>query len=94
MKEGVDCKKITIDLNEYKKLIVFINDSFRLNNGNVTKIDTKAVYGNNDAFYEAKGSYSLFYTCNTWANQALKAANQKAALWTITDSGIFRHYKN
>ena len=38
----------------------FINDSFRLNNGNVTKIDTKAVYGNNDAFYEAKGSYSLF----------------------------------
>ena len=94
MKEGVGCKKITIDLNEYKKLIVFINDSFRLNNGNVTKIDTKAVYGNNDAFYEAKGSYSLFYTCNTWANQALKAANQKAALWTITDSGIFRHYKN
>ena len=94
MKEGVDCKKITIDSNEYKKLIVFINDSFQLNNGNITKIDTKAVYGNNDAFYEAKGSYSLFYTCNTWANQALKAANQKAALWTITDSGIFRHYKN
>lgn len=94
LKEGIDCKKITIDSNEYKKLIVFINDSFQLNNGNVTKIDTKAVYGNNDAFYEAKGSYSLFYTCNTWANQALKAANQKAALWTITDSGIFRHYKN
>lgn len=94
LKEGIDCKKITIDSNEYKKLIVFINDSFQLNNGNVTKIDTKAVYGNNDAFYEAKGSYSLFYTCNTWANQALKAANQKAALWTISDAGIFRHYKN
>ncbi|WP_374539921.1 TIGR02117 family protein [Flavobacterium sp.] len=94
MKEGVDCKKITIDSNEYKKLIVFINDSFQLNNDNVTKINTEAVYGENDAFYEAKGSYSLFYTCNTWANQALKAANQKAALWTITDSGIFRHYKN
>lgn len=94
LKEGIDCKKITIDSIEYKKLIVFINDSFQLNNGNVTKIDTKAVYGNNDAFYEAKGSYSLFYTCNTWANQALKAANQKAALWTISDLGIFRHYKN
>ncbi|CCG53764.1 Probable transmembrane protein of unknown function [Flavobacterium indicum GPTSA100-9 = DSM 17447] len=94
LKEGIDCKKITIDSIEYKKLIVFINNSFQLNNGNVTKIDTKAVYGNNDAFYEAKGSYSLFYTCNTWANQALKAANQKAALWTISDTGIFRHYKN
>lgn len=94
LKEGIDCKKITIDSNEYKKLIVFINDSFQLNNGNVTKIDTKAVYGNNDAFYEAKGSYSMFYTCNSWANQALKEANQKAALWTISDTGIFRHYKN
>lgn len=94
MKEGVDCKKITIDSNEYKKLIVFINDSFQLNNDNVTKINTEAVYGENDAFYEANGSYSMFYTCNSWANQALKEANQKAALWTITDSGIFRHYKN
>ena len=44
-------------------------------------------------FYEAKGSYSLFYTCNSWANQALKAANQKAALHTLTDTGIFRHYE-
>lgn len=94
MKEGADCKKITLDCNEYHQLIDFISDSFQLNAGKVSKIETKAVYGNNDAFYEAKGSYSLFYTCNSWANQALKAANQKAALWTITDSGIFRHYAN
>ncbi|WP_396188532.1 TIGR02117 family protein [Flavobacterium sp.] len=94
MKEGADCKKITLDCNEYNQLIHFISDSFQLNGDKVSKIETKAVYGNNDAFYEAKGSYSLFYTCNSWANQALKAANQKAALWTITDSGIFRHYAN
>ena len=50
-------------------------------------------YGQKDAFYEAKGSYSLFYTCNTWANNALKAANQKASLWTVYDKGIFCHYK-
>ena len=46
-----------------------------------------------DAFYDAKGKYSLFYTCNTWANCALKAANQKASLWTVYDKGIFCHYK-
>jgi hypothetical protein len=50
-------------------------------------------YGKHAAFYEAKGSYNLFYTCNTWANQALKAANQKAALWTVLDKGIFYHYE-
>lgn len=94
MKEGADCEKITLDCNEYHQLIHFISDTFQLNAGKVSKIETKAVYGNKDAFYEAKGSYSLFYTCNSWANQALKAANQKAALWTITDSGIFRHYAN
>lgn len=94
MKEGDDCKKITLNTNEYKQLIHFIRDSFQLNEGKVSKIETKTVYGINDAFYEAKGSYSLFYTCNSWANQALKAANQKAALWTITDTGIFRHYSN
>ncbi|MFP3836064.1 DUF2459 domain-containing protein, partial [Chryseobacterium sp. SIMBA_028] len=47
----------------------------------------------NDAFYDAKGTYSFFYTCNTWANNALKAAGQKAALWTPSDFGIFQHYK-
>jgi hypothetical protein len=61
--------------------------------GEFLKIETDAVYGKYDVFYEANGSYSLFYTCNSWANQALKSANQKAALWTISDSGIFRHYK-
>jgi hypothetical protein len=47
----------------------------------------------NDSFYEAKGAYTLFYTCNTWANNGLKAINQKAALWTATDRGIFQHYR-
>ncbi len=46
-----------------------------------------------DAFYEAKGSYSFMKTCNTWANSALKSAGQKAALWTPSDKGIFRHYQ-
>jgi uncharacterized protein (TIGR02117 family) len=92
MKEDAYCKKIQISTTEYQKLVVFINDSFETKSGSTIKIKTDAVYGKNDIFYEAKGSYSLFYTCNSWANQALKAANQKAALHTLTDTGIFRHY--
>lgn len=93
LKENQSCKKIQISLENYKKLIAFINESFQTKSGEFLKIETNAVYGKHDVFYEANGSYSLFYTCNSWANQALKAANQKAALWTISDSGIFRHYK-
>lgn len=94
MKEDVYCKKIQISTLEYQKLVVFINDSFETKSGSTIKIETDAVYGKNDIFYEAKGSYSLFYTCNSWANEALKSANQKAALHTLTDTGIFRHYSN
>jgi uncharacterized protein (TIGR02117 family) len=92
LKENKSCKKIQISLENYKKMIAFINESFQTKSGEFLKIETNAVYGKHDVFYEANGSYSLFYTCNSWANQALKAANQKAALWTISDSGIFRHY--
>ena len=93
MKENAFCKKIQISTIEYQNLVVFINESFETNSGENVKIETDAVYGKNDIFYEAKGSYSLFYTCNTWANQALKSANQKSALHTLTDTGIFRHYE-
>ena len=93
LKESKSCKKLQISSDNYKKLILFINESFQTKSGKFLKIETDAVYGKHDTFYEANGSYSLFYTCNSWANQALKAANQKAALWTISDSGIFRHYK-
>lgn len=92
LKENKSCKKIQISLENYKKMIAFINESFQTKSGEFLKIETDAVYGKHDVFYEANGSYSLFYTCNSWVNQALKAANQKAALWTISDSGIFRHY--
>jgi len=92
MKEDAYCKKIQISTIDYQKLVVFINESFETESGSPIKIETDAVYGKNDIFYESKGSYSLFYTCNSWTNQALKSANQKAALHTLTDTGIFRHY--
>lgn len=94
MKEGEDCKKIMLTETQYANLVRFVKDSFDTDeSGKTILIETDAVYGTNDAFYEAKGSYSFMHTCNTWANNGLKAAGQKAALWTPTDFGIFRHYR-
>lgn len=92
LKENDHCKRILVSDSEYEKLANYIKNSFQIDSGNFMKIQTDAVYGKNDAFYEAKGSYSLFHTCNTWANNALKESNQKAAFWTPTDTGIFCHY--
>ncbi|MES2574968.1 MAG: TIGR02117 family protein [Bacteroidota bacterium] len=93
MKQGIDCKKIKISAEEYQKLVSYISESFSYDTAKNVQWISGNSYGNSDAFYEAKGSYNLFYTCNTWANNALKIANQKASLWTVTDKGIFCHYQ-
>lgn len=94
MKLGGDCKSMMISKEQYNRLITYITDSFQKDAlGNFIYIKTDANYGKTDAFYEANGSYSLFHTCNTWANSALKASGQKCCFWTATDLGIFSKYK-
>lgn len=94
MTENEDCKKIMLTEKQYQNLIHFIQNTFEKDqNNHFILIKTDAVYDDNDAFYEAKGRYNFAQTCNTWANQGLKVAGQKSALWTATDKGIFRHYK-
>jgi uncharacterized protein (TIGR02117 family) len=93
LQEDNDCVKMMIDSAQYAHLVTFIEASFKTdNNGLPIYIHTNANYDNNDAFYEAKGSYSLFHTCNTWANNGLKAGGQKACWWTPFDKGIFYQY--
>lgn len=93
MQEGDDCKKMEISYAQYKRLVTFMRNSFRTDQaGQMICIPTNAQYNADDAFYEANGSYSLFHTCNTWANNALKSCGQKACLWTPFDKGIFYHY--
>lgn len=93
VKEDDECIKVTVSNSDYQDLVKYIEDSFALDKSSKVQWITGRSYGNYDAFYEANGKYSLFYTCNTWANNALKAGNQKAALWTVYDKGIFYHYK-
>lgn len=93
VREGDDCKKVEISQAQYQRLVRFIRESFRTDSaGQLICIPTNAQYGADDAFYEARGSYSLFHTCNTWANNGLKACGQKACLWTPFDKGIFYQY--
>ena len=94
MSEGSNCIKINISENNYKKLVQYIYNSFETDvNNQPINIHTTAVYGTNDTFYEGAGTYSLFYTCNTWANNGLKACKQKAGLWALLEGGIFYHYR-
>jgi len=92
--ESETCKKISISQEQYSRLSNYILKSFQTDaGGHVKYINTRANYNDADAFYEANGSYSIFHTCNTWANEGLKISGQKCCLWTPFDNGIFRQYQ-
>ncbi len=94
MKEGASCRKIMISKDQYARLIDFVSGTLKKDNsGHAIWIKTNANYDKTDAFYEATGSYSLFKTCNSWANTALKVSGQKCCLWTPFDTGIFLKYE-
>ena len=93
LSENDNCRKIQISKENYQKLVTYISESFQRDSKQNNQWIAGHSYGKNDAFYEAKGSYSLFYTCNTWTNNALKSANLKACFWTPYDKGILYHYK-
>ncbi len=83
-----------IDENQYKSIILSVKKSLQWLNENPIYINTTAQYGQNDAFYEAIGSYSIFHTCNTWTNNVLKNANLLSSKWVAFDDGILYQYKN
>jgi uncharacterized protein (TIGR02117 family) len=91
--EGGRCKKVYISKVDYAQIVAFVESSFQCNEVNKYIHIPNVSYGEDDVFYEAKGRYSLFYTCNTWTNNCLKSGNMKACLWTVLDKGFFYHYK-
>ena len=93
LKSGPNCVKMKISHAQYSKLIAFILSEVDYKQGVPQFIPTHMVYSDADAFYNAKGTYSMFYTCNSWANSALKAAGQKACLWTAFHGPIFEQYQ-
>lgn len=94
MAESESCKRIMISNAQYQRLVNYLRTSFEEDEtGNIIPIITNANYGINDAFYEGTGRYSMFKTCNSWANAALKSCGQKACLWTAFDTGIFLKYR-
>ncbi len=93
MRESKTCVKIDMSYGNYQKLIDYIESGFQHDAKQMPIFINAVTYGKNDSFYEANGRYNLFQTCNSWANNGLKAANQKAAFWTVTDTGIFCHYQ-
>jgi uncharacterized protein (TIGR02117 family) len=45
-------------------------------------------FSQTDAFFEARGRFSVFRTCNAWVGESLRAAGLGFGLWTPTPQAI------
>ncbi|MGF1579694.1 MAG: TIGR02117 family protein [Gemmataceae bacterium] len=71
-------RSITITPEQYQKLVDFITSEFKTDDaGNNIWIEG-AAYDWEDAFFEAKGTYTCINTCNAWAGRALTSAGIRA----------------
>jgi len=87
---------LKLSRNQYKKLVKYIETSLKrskTNNSSFILPKNPKVLTENNSFYDAKQTYSLLLTCNTWINNGLKASGQKACLWTPDAGGIFYQYE-
>lgn len=65
---------VRISPEKYKRLVEFIQSSFQKDkDGEVIHIKNYS-YSSTDAFYEGRGRYHLFNTCNSWVGRGLKTA--------------------
>lgn len=87
-------RKIKISAEQYRKLTEHLLTAFREDQeGNFIPLNCCYYSGLNDNFYDGKGTYNLFYTCNTWTGDGLKAAGIPTALWAPFEWSVMSHLK-
>lgn len=92
--ENTLTKKIKISPEQYQQIISHIQTGFRQDEqGEYIALNCCHYSGVNDNFYDGKGIYNLFFTCNSWTNAGLKKAGIKTALWAPFEWSVMRHLK-
>jgi uncharacterized protein (TIGR02117 family) len=85
--EGVDCRKIEVNVLQYQSLCEYINRTAIMNQD--AAISIEQLQQPHDVYYEADGHYHAFRTCNTWVSDALWAAQIYGPWWTASTEGLF-----
>lgn len=87
-------RKVNLCTHQIDSLNHYIENSFeKTETGALQKTDFPGYY-NSDNFYEAKGSFTLFKTCNVWTNKALKQTGIKTSVWSPFHFGVLYHLDN
>jgi uncharacterized protein (TIGR02117 family) len=87
-----DQRPLVLSLGEYRKLAAHLRASFDLVAGHAKPLLGRG-YGPADVFYEARGPYNAYRTCNEWTGESLRAAGIRTGLWTPLAESIMLRLK-
>ena len=87
------CVRLELTPAQYARLVAYVRGGFQPDATGHVQYLPGHTYAGHDAFYDAKGAYSFWHTCNTWANNGLKVSGQRASIWTPFDKGILYQYR-
>lgn len=85
-------KEMHITEEGYVNMISYIEESFVLKGDKPILIPNES-YTGYDHFYEAKGNYHMFETCNSWTNGGLKSAGVVTAAWAVFPGDVMEFRK-
>jgi uncharacterized protein (TIGR02117 family) len=83
-----DHRPITLSKDQYRRLAAHIRASFDIDAQGRSRPLLGHGYGPVDVFYEARGSYNAYRTCNEWTGEVLRRAGVKTGLWTPLSESI------
>ncbi len=81
-------RPLILSIPEYQKLARHIRASFDLDSLGRSKPLLGRGFGPADVFYEARGPYNAYRTCNEWTGEALRAAGVRTGAWTPLSESI------
>jgi uncharacterized protein (TIGR02117 family) len=99
-----DCVRVEVSEVELARLLAWVDAGFaRDEAGRPIRIEgagyrrssggpPDGAFADN-AFFEARGSYHLFRTCNEWTRQGLEQAGIRAPIWSPFDEPILRQLR-
>jgi uncharacterized protein (TIGR02117 family) len=82
-------KRFTVSVAQYRHMVRDVRATFKLTDG-----QSKAypAYGTNNLFYDSKGYYTAFNTCNEWTAGILRRAGVRIGIWTPMPGGVMRWF--
>ncbi|MFA9440129.1 TIGR02117 family protein [Uliginosibacterium sp. sgz301328] len=74
---------------QYVQLAAYVQSAFAPDAAGRPQQIAEHSYGDFDVFFEARGHYNLFFTCNEWVRRALSDIGVRVPLWSPLDRPLF-----